>query len=340
MAADGARANPDRMITRRQALAGLAGTAALASAGIRPARAADSVRFLTSWFAQAEHGGFYQAKATGLYAKNGLDVTIVMGGPQINGMQLLAGGDADMAMGYDIQVMSAVERGLPIITLGASFQFDLQGIMAHSNIPSLAALKGHQILLAASSHATFWPWLKEKYGYTEDQAAAYTFNLQPFFTDPNIAQQAYATSEPFQAQNAHVPVNFFLLAKFGYPPYGSTITTTQPFLAKNPSVARRFVAASMEGWKSYLENPAPGNALIKIDNPKMTDAQLTYSLAQLKATGAVTSGDAAKMTVGIMTDARWKVTRDFLVRNSLLKDGTDWKSAYTLDYVKNLHVVA
>jgi NitT/TauT family transport system substrate-binding protein len=328
------------MISRRHALTGIAGTAALAAAGVRPARAADGVRFLTSWFAQAEHGGFYQAKATGLYAKNGLDVTIQMGGPQINGMQLLTGGDCDMAMGYDIQVLSAIEHGLPVTTVGASFQFDLQGIMAHNTITSLPQLKGHTILLAASSHATFWPWMKEKYGFTDDQAAAYTFNLQPFFTDPSIAQQAYATSEPFQAQTANVPISFFLLAKYGYPPYGSTITTTQPFLAKNPSVVKRFVEASMEGWKSYLRDPAPGNALIKIDNPKQTDAQLAFSLGQLRATGAVTTGDAAKMSIGVMTDARWKVTRDFLVRNGLLKDGTDWKSAYTLDFVKNLHVIA
>ncbi len=96
----------------------------------------------------------------------------------------------------------------------------------------------------------------------------------------------------------------------------------------------------MEGWKSYLENPAPGNALIKVDNPKMTDEQLAFSLTQLKATGAVTTGDAAKMSIGVMTDPRWKATRDFLVRSSLLKESTDWKSAYTLDYVKSLHVVA
>jgi len=328
------------MITRRQALAGIAGSAALASTSLRPARAADGVRFLTSWFAQAEHGGFYQAKATGLYAKNGLDVTIQMGGPQINAMQLLTGGDCDLAMGYDIQVLSAVEHGLPVTTVATSFQFDLQGIMAHSTIKSLADLKGHTILLASSSHATFWPWLKEKYGFTDDQAAAYTFNLQPFFTDPTIAQQAYATSEPFQAQNANVPISFFLLAKYGYPPYGSSIITTQPFAAKNSSVVRRFVEASMEGWKSYLHDPAPGNVLIKIDNPKMTDAQLAYSIAQLRATGAVTTGDARTASIGTMTDARWKTTRDFLVRNALLKDATDWKSAYTLDYVKNLHVIA
>lgn len=328
-------------ISRRRVIAGVAGALTVAGASYRPARAAaDKIRFLTSWYAQAEHGGFYQAKATGLYAKNGLDVDIQMGGPQINAIQLLTGGDADLTMGYDIQVLTAVEHSVPVVTVGASFQFDLQGILAHSDIKSLADLKGHKILLASSSHTTFWPWLKEKYGFTEDQAAPYTFNLQPFFADPAIAQQAYATSEPFQAQKANIPVNYFLLAKYGYPAYGSTVITTQPFMTKNSSAVARFVDATMKGWRSYLKNPAPGNALIKIDNPKMPDDQLAYSLAQLRATGAVTSGDASKMSIGVMTDARWKATRDFLVRSGLLKDGTDWKSAYTLDYTKNLHVLA
>ena len=73
------------------------------------ALAADKVTFLTSWYAQAEHGGFYQAKATGLYEKAGLDVTIKMGGPQVNGMQLMMAGQADMHMGYDFQVLKSLE---------------------------------------------------------------------------------------------------------------------------------------------------------------------------------------------------------------------------------------
>src|ERR1700745_1679090 len=107
-----------------------------------PARAADKMTFLTSWFAQAEHGGFYEAKATGLYEKAGLDVTIKMGGPQINGMQLLIAGEADMMIGYDFQVFKALEQGLAVTTVAASFQFDLQGMMTHDDVASLATLKG------------------------------------------------------------------------------------------------------------------------------------------------------------------------------------------------------
>ncbi|MFX6202087.1 ABC transporter substrate-binding protein, partial [Acinetobacter baumannii] len=74
-----------------------------------------------------------------------------------------------------------------------------------------------------SGQSSWWPWLKSKYGYTDAQSKAYTFNLQPFFADPNLAQQAYPSSELFQADKAGVKSKFFLFASDGYPPYGTTI---------------------------------------------------------------------------------------------------------------------
>ena len=103
----------------------------LGAASSSAACAADKVTFLTSWFAQAEHGGFYQAKATGLYEKAGLDVTLRMGGPQVNGMQLLLAGETDVMMGYDLQVLKMLEQGHHVITIATSFQYDLQGMMTH-----------------------------------------------------------------------------------------------------------------------------------------------------------------------------------------------------------------
>jgi NitT/TauT family transport system substrate-binding protein len=77
-----------------------------------------------------------------------------------------------------------------------------------------------------------------------------------------------------------------------------------------------FVKALMEGWKSYLADPAPGNALIKKDNPNMTDDQLAYSVAKLKEMGMITGGDAAKLGIGVMNDTRAKANYDFLVTPS------------------------
>ncbi len=318
------------------------GGALLAGVALAPsmASAADKITFLTSWFAQAEHGGFYQAKATGLYKKVGLDVTIKMGGPQVNGLQLLLGGEADVIMGYDIQVLNAVEKGLPVITIGTSFQKDLQGMMTHADVKSLGGLKGKTILIATSSHTTFWPWLKQRFGYTDAQVKPYTFNLQPFFANDNVAQQAYPSSEPFQAMQHHVPVNFFLFADSGYPPYGTTMVTTTKLLKEKPEVLKRFLKASMEGWKSYLTgDPSPANALIKQDNPKMTDAQIAFGIKRMNELKVVNGGDAATKGIGVMTDARWKATYEFMVKGGLLKKDVDYKKAYTTKLIDGMHIM-
>jgi NitT/TauT family transport system substrate-binding protein len=302
--------------------------------------AADKVVFLTSWYAQAEHGGFYQALAKGLYQKEGLDVTIRMGGPQVNGMQLLTSGQADFMMGYDLQVLKSVEQGLPVTTVATSFQVDPQGIMSHEDVTGLADLKkGKTVLVSTSGRTTWWPWLKNRYGLSDAQARPYTFNLQPFVADANTVQQAYPSSEPFQAQQAGLKSKFFLFADDGYPPYGTTIVAMNQTVKTHPDLVARFVRATMEGWKSYMADPAAGNALIKKENPNMKDAQLAFALDKMKQYRFVNGGDAAKLGIGVMTEERWKKTYDFMVAGGLLKPETDWHKAYTTQFVKDLKVM-
>jgi NitT/TauT family transport system substrate-binding protein len=181
--------------------------------------------------------------------------------------------------------------------------------------------------------------MKQKYGYTEEQVRPYTFNLQPFFADKNIAQQAYLSSEPLQAQKAGVKANFFLFARDGFPPYGTTIVATQRMAKEKPAVVQRFVRASIEGWKSYIADPAPANALIKKDNPNQTDEQLAYGLSKLNEQQLITGGDAAKMGIGVMTDERWKKTHEYMVSAGLLKPDVDYKQAFTTQFVKDLRVM-
>jgi NitT/TauT family transport system substrate-binding protein len=304
-----------------------------------PTWAADKVTFLTSWFAQAEHGGFYQAKATGLYEKAGLDVTLKMGGPQVNGMQLLLAGETDVMMGYDFQVLKSIEQGFPVTTIATSFQYDLQGMMTHDDVKSLADLKDKTILVATAGRTTWWPWLKGKYKYSDEQTRPYTFNLQPFFADKNVVQQSYPSSEPFQAKQQNVPVKFFLFAHDGYPPYGTTMVAKREFAEKNPDVAARFVKASLEGWKSYMSNPGPGNALIKVDNPKMSDEQIAFGIEALKSLKVIDGGDAQTMGIGILTEPRWKATYDYMVSSGLLKPEVDWKAGFTDRFVKTLKIM-
>jgi NitT/TauT family transport system substrate-binding protein len=295
--------------------------------------------FGTNWYAQAEHGGFYQAIAEGIYRKHGLDVTIRMGGPQVNGLQLLLAGQMDLFMGYDIQTLKGVEQGLPLVTVAATFQKDPVVIISHPGVAKLEDLKGRPIAISSASDTTFWPWLRAQYGFSDAQKRPYAFSVQPFLVDKTLSMQGYATSETYSVEKGGVKPVVFLLADLGYPPYAQTIVATRDTLAKRGDAVRRFVQATAEGWKSYLANPAPGNALIKKDNPQMPDDLLAFGLERMKAYGIVAGGDAAQRGIMTMTDERWRRTFDFMVATGQLKPGFDYKAAYTLDLLKDVRVL-
>jgi NitT/TauT family transport system substrate-binding protein len=301
--------------------------------------ALDKVTFLTNWYAEAEHGGFYQALAEGTYRKYGLDVKIGMGGPQVNVYQLLLAEKADFVMGFDVATINAVEQNLPLVTVAANFQTEPVGLIAHPDVERIEDLKTRTLLIGQASETTYWPWLKAKYGFTEAQKRPYAYSVQQFLVDKNVAQQGYITSEPYAIGKAGIKPKIFHLAKYGYPPYAQTVVTLTKTVKARPDVIKRFIEASALGWKSYLKSPAPGNALIRKDNPQMDDDQIAFSIAKLKEYAIVDGGDARKLGLFTMTDARWQQTVEFMRDAGLVKPGVDVRRAYTLEFVKQIRVL-
>lgn len=312
--------------------------AALVGLVAAPAAAQDQVTFGTNWKAQAEHGGYYQAVATGIYEKHGLEVEIRPGGPQVNHNQLLAAGKIDFNMGGNMfAAFNFVQNDVPMVTVAAIFQKDPQILMVHPDqgYGTLSDLEGVPILISQDARTTFWEWLKADFGFTDDQIRPYTFNPAPFLANPEVAQQGYLTSEPFavEKEGGFTP-GIFLLADFGYDTYSTTIETSWQLARENPDLVQRFVSASIEGWYSYLYgDPTPGNALIKEDNPEMTDEQIAYSIEKLEEYGIVDSGDSLDLGIGAMTDERWRDFFDFTVEVGMYEDTLDLSRAYTLDFV-------
>jgi len=330
-----AQARTGSAITRRSLLGGAAALATLPR--IAHTQKPERIVFGTNWRAEAEHGGFYHAVATGIYQRHGLEVTIRQGGPQINSAQLLAAGRLDFNMGGSLfGALNYVGSGVPIITVAAIFQKDPQILMSHpgQGNDTLADLKGKPIMISAGGETTFWQFLKQRYGYTDDQIRPYTFQLAPFLADKKAIQQGYLTSEPFMAEKAGAKPVVMLLADGGYTSYTTTIETRLPVVRDKAPLVQRFVDASIEGWYGFLDgDPGLADALIKRDNPEMTDDLLAYSRAAMKQHGIVASGDALTLGIGAMTDARWKDFFDTMVKAKVFKASLDYRRAYTLAFV-------
>jgi len=319
-------------------IAALVGTLLLGFAAPALAQQLDKVRFGTNWVAEPEHGGFYQALADGTYRQYGLEVTIVPGGPQVNNRILLPVGRLDFFMSANLlQAFDAVAQKVPTISVAAMFQKDPQVLIAHpdTGVENFEDLKKLTLFVSNEGVATYFQWMKSEFGFSEAKVKPYTFNPQPFLADKNSAMQGYVTSEPYaiEQQGGFRP-KIFLLADYGFDTYSTLIETRRDLVENKPDLVRRFVEASVLGWYHFLyDDNAPARALIRKDNPEMTDALIAYSVENLKRYGIVDSGDTLKVGIGAMTDARVQSFFDKMARAGVVDRAIDFRKSYTPQFV-------
>jgi len=308
--------------------------------GLVAAEEVREVTLVTSWYAQAEHGGFYQAKAEGIYADHGLDVEIRMGGPQVNSTQLLAAGKVDFATSYSLNILNAVSEGLPILTVGAFFQRDPQSIVVHKGqgVDGLSDLKGKPIKVPAAGRQAYWPWLRAEYGFSDDQLRSYSYDYRAFAEDESLAQQGYITNDGFFLDKVGVEAKSLHLANYGWNAYSATLDVRRDTAEDNPELVRDFLAASIKGWKSYLDNPAPAKELIKAANEEQSDALIAYSNDAMKEYGILTAGAAnGGERIGIMTHDRWRSFYQKMVEAGTLDKDLNYEKGFTLEFVKAIY---
>jgi len=296
------------------------------------------VVFGSNWLAQAEHGGFYQSVADGTYAACGLDVTIQPGGPQVNNRALMLAGRVDYHMGGNLlETFSAAAEGVPIVAVAASFQKEPQVIIAHpGKASSFEDLKNlDRILIGDQGFASFYQWMIAAYGFTAEQREVYTFNAAPFIANENWGMQGYLSSEPFMvAKEAGFEPDVFLIADAGYSTYSTLIETMADTVATKPEQVKCFVEGSIKGWYNYLYNDnSAANAMIKADNPDMSDEAIAYGIEKMLEAGIVDSGDAETMGIGVITEAKVKDFFDKMVTAGVVSGDVDWAATINTTFV-------
>jgi NitT/TauT family transport system substrate-binding protein len=325
------------MLKRRTALA-----APLLLATRARADSMTKVTFGTDWLAEAEHGGFYQALAMGLYKARGLDVTIRMGGPQTNGMAAIATGQVDFQLASgSLAVLNMVQQSIPVVAVAAFFQKDPQVLISHpgTGADTLAQMKGRPILISAGARAGFWQFLKVRFGFTDAQIRPYNFSMAPFLADRQMIQEGLLSSEPFEIQRVSgIKPVVNLLADNGFDGYSDLILTRARTVTDRKDVVRGFVEASAEGWYHYMyRDPTPGNALIRAANPDMTEATIANAIQVMHEHGIVDSGDSLALGIGAMTAARWNHFLAEMAEAKLFPATLDVAHGYTAEFVNKGH---
>lgn len=259
------------------------------------------VKLHLNWKPEPQFGGFYAAKE--IAHKHNLSINVVPGGVGTPTVQMVAAGKVPFAVVSADEVVIARSNGADVVALFAVYQTNPQGLMTHAargfnSIGDIFANPGIVAMQRGLPYATF---LEKKFGFEKVQIVPSPGgDLSAFRNDPNYTMQCFVTSEPIAARKAGLDVQTFLIAEAGYNPYTTVLVTHGAYRKENPQVVESIIAAVREGWRAYLENPSPTNAVMQQLNPNM-DAETFVAAAE--AQKPLIEADETKL--GAMTFDRW-----------------------------------
>ena len=247
----------------------LTGTAlALAMGAPATAQDMDELTLQLQWVTQGQFAGYYVALDKGYYEEEGLDVTILPGGPDIAPPQVLAGGGADVMLNWMPSALAAREKGLPVVNIAQPFKSS--GLMLtcwkDTGITSPEDFRGKTIgVWFFGNEYPFLSWMSQEGIPTEGGEDGVTVLKQGFNVDPLLQRQADCIStmtynEYGQVLDAGVSEDELVTFKYedqGVATLEDGIWTLEENLEDPKMVDRlaRFVRASMEGWNYAEENP-------------------------------------------------------------------------------------
>ncbi|WP_161555750.1 ABC transporter substrate-binding protein [Mangrovicoccus ximenensis] len=311
--------------------------AAAAVLGAAPAIAQDLVplTFQMSWKAQAEHGGYHQALARGYYEDCGVDLTIRDGGPGMDTAQLLTTGAVDIALvSQNDGVMRLNEAGFGAKAVMSSFKKIPQILMYHEGegIETPEDMAGHPMLLSQSNRVTIWPFMKAKYGLSDDDLRAYNGQIAVWMSNPDAIQQGYVSSEPYRyEQQTGEAARYFLIADMGYVSLGGLVVVPDTLIEAQPEAVQCLVSASVKGWQDFIEDPAPAMASISARDPNQTEGQMRFALEKMVSEHLLYEADPSE--IGQMSPEAWKAHADMLKSQGLLAGDFDETTSYTLEFL-------
>lgn len=305
--------------------------------------APDKVRLQIKWVPQAQFAGYFVAQDKGYYAAENLDVTIIPGGPDIVTEQQVANGQAEFGVDWVASFLAFRDKGLPLIDVAQIYQSS--GLMLVSkksaNIVSPEDLKGKNVGVWYGGNEFEFLALMDKLGYDPDKDL--TVIKQGFTMDPFLAGQMDAASAMTYNEYQIVlesGVNADTLNIIRYNDQGvgmleDNLFTTSDIANTRTDLVKRFVRASLRGWRDAVVNQADAvNIIMKYVEPGSTTVDhQTRMMSEVARLVQPEGMDASQ--IGVMDANRFATTADIAYKFHVINQPADPSGSYTNDFVLN-----
>lgn len=311
---------------------------ALALAACSPKPSAPEPTKITvqlSWLHQAQFAGFYAADQQGYFADEGLDVSFIEGGPEVDFIAPVVKGTAQFGVAQPADVILARAQGLPVRSIAVIYRRSpiVFFSLAESGITRPQDFVGKKIRTAVTVDQTLHAMMN-KVGIMPDQYEPVSLpsDIKQFATGDVPVWGGYINVLVLEVQRAGYEINIISPDDYGIHFYGDVLITTDDFIAKHPDTVRRFLDATLKGWKYALEHPEMIGSFVQKYKP---DADPDVEVDKMiRSIPLVNTGED---NIGWMTADRWKAMGDTLREQGALTGPLDIQQVYTMQFLKEIY---
>ncbi len=306
-----------------------------ACSAVTPTRALTPVTVQLKWTHTAQFGGFYAADQNGYYTEEGLDVTFIEGGPNIDSMSPVLDGTAQFGIAGPAQIMEARAEGKPVQALSVIFRRDptVFFALASTGITRPEDFVGKQIR-AVSDQPMVLHAMTSRLGISPKQYTEVNLpsDVALFASGEVPVWGAYITTLVVTVQRAGYAINIIYPDDYGVHNYGDTIFATDDFITSNPDLVLRFLRATLKGWTYAVEHPTDIGPMVIKYRPEadveLENAQMTASLP------LVNTGEDH---IGWMKPEVWAGMEKTLREQGVLTQPVDVTQVYTMQFLEEIY---
>jgi NitT/TauT family transport system substrate-binding protein len=305
------------------------------------------VKFQLQWVAQSQFAGYYAAKDQGYYAAEGLDVSLLLGGPQVNNVQVVATGGADIGTAWLPNMLQSREGGADVVSIAQVFQRSgtRMASFKKANIAAAKDMAGKKIgsWLGGNEPELFAALTKAGLGPTTQNIIKQNFDMSGLLKGDLDIAQAMIYNEYAQVLEAKDPATGQLykaddlnVLDFNDPAVGTAMLQDQVFArdswlkqGDNTATATKFLKASFKGWVYCRDNAQKCVDIVLKSGSQLGASHQAWQMNEINALIWPSPNG-----VGMMDKALWDQTINIATTYKVLKAApTD--GAYRTDLAKS-----
>ena len=256
------------------------------------ASAQDKVRFQTDWIPSGEHAMYYGAWVKGIWAQEGMDITITRGYGAGDTATKIGAGAADFGVADAGAVLTARARAnLPVKVISVLYSHSPHAlfVLKSSGITNFKGLEGKKIgITPGNAHRVYFPKIAERSGTDPNkivwvnmdgaamaaQLIAKNIDAAPFFAIHHYYQNK-------AAKKAGEEIVALPFVQVGFAIYSASLIASDKTIAQKPELVRKFVRAAKKSFDWARENPAEA---CKLHVQKVPEVEFDDCMGSLRAT--------------------------------------------------------